>query len=117
MVLNPASCPHELVLFVSERENRSGIFNCYFEDRYLCSSPSPFIDGCRHLLAQGCNPTARVVMRHAGSSDDALRGVLARVAGIQIGGDGVGFRPRPEPATASPVRFSGLAPLTLGTSC
>jgi hypothetical protein len=47
----------------------------------VCSSPSPFIDGCRHLLAHGYDPTARVVMSHAGSDDDALHGVLARVAG------------------------------------
>ncbi len=69
------------MLIVSERENRNGIFDCYLADRYLCSSPSPLIDGCRALLAQGYNPAARVVMRHAGSTDDALRGILANVAG------------------------------------
>jgi hypothetical protein len=99
---------NDIVLTVSEREKRDGIFDCYLAERYLCSSPSPFIDGSRHLLAQGYYPTARVVMRHAGSDDDALYGILAHVGNVQIGGDGVGFRPRPEPATAPPMRFSGV---------
>lgn len=98
-----------IILIVREREKRDGIFDCHHDGRYLCSSPSPFIDGCRrHLLAQGHDPAARVVMRHAGSEDDSLRGVLARVAGVQSGGDGVGFRPRQAPATASPVRSPGV---------
>jgi hypothetical protein len=108
---------HDIILSVTERAKRDGIFDCCLGERYLCSSPAPFIDGCRALLAQGYDPTASVVMRHSGSSDDAaLSGVLAQVANVQIGGDGVGFRPRPEPATAPPVRFSELAAVTLATS-
>jgi hypothetical protein len=106
---------NHIVLIVSERENRNGIFDCYLADRYLCSSPSPLIDGCRALLAQGYNPAARVVMRHAGSTDDALRGILANVAGVEIAGNGVGFRPfrgRAEMATAPPVRSPGLGATT-----
>lgn len=107
----------DIVLTVTEREKRDGVFDCHIEGRYLCSSPAPFIDGCRQLLARGYDPTACVVMRHAGSDDDALRGSLGRVAGVEIGGHGVGFRPRAERATASPMRVSGLAPITLGTFC
>jgi hypothetical protein len=70
----------ELLPTVSEREKRDGIFDVYCDGRYLLSSPTPFIDGCRHLLARGYDPAARVVMRHAGSTDDALRGILGHVA-------------------------------------
>ena len=111
-----SSSGSDLVLTVAEREKRNGIFNCYFEGRYLCSSPAPFIDGCRQLLAQGHTSTASVVMRHTGSSDDALHGVLAHVASVEIGGHGVGFRPRAERVTASSVRFPELAAVTLATS-
>lgn len=107
----------DIVLAVCERAKRDGIFDCYLAERYLLSSPAPFLDACRALLAQGYNPAARVVMRHAGSSDGALHGVLGHVAGLQIGGDGVGFRPRPQPVAAPPIRFSGLVPVTLGASC
>jgi hypothetical protein len=108
------------VLTVAERKKRDGIFDCYFGERYLCSSPSPFIDGCRQLLAEGYTSTASVVMRHSGSSDDALHGILAHVASVEIGSHGGGFRPfRPsaERGTASSMRFSGLGAITLATSC
>jgi hypothetical protein len=91
---------------------KDGVFDCYFEERYLCSSPSPFIDGCRQLLAQGYTSTASVVMRHSGSSDDALHGILTRVASVEVGGHGVGFRPRAERVTAPPMRFPELAAVT-----
>jgi hypothetical protein len=106
----------DLVLTVSEGERRNGTFDCHHDGRYLCSSPSPFIDGCRHLLVQGYDPNARVVMRHAGSTDDALRGILARVAGVEVGGHSVGFRSRSERATASPTHPPGLAAITVAFS-
>jgi hypothetical protein len=109
MVINPVPDTCDLVLTVAEREKRDGIFDCYFAERYLCSSPAPFIDGCRQLLAQGYTSTAGVVMRHSGSSDDALHGILAHVASVEIGGHGVGFRPRAERVTAPPMRFPELA--------
>jgi hypothetical protein len=110
----------DIILTVSECEGRNGIFDVHVEQRYLLSSGSPFIDGCRHLLARGYDPAVRVAMRHEGSDDDALSGILGRVAGVEIGGDSVGFRPfrrRAEPATGSPMRSSGLPATTLGTSC
>ena len=69
-----------ITLTVCEGERRNGVFDCRIDGRYLCSSPSPFIDGARHLLARGYDPAARVVMRHAGSTSDALYGILDRVA-------------------------------------
>jgi hypothetical protein len=110
----------ELLPTVSEREKRDGIFDVYCDGRYLLSSPTPFIDGCRHLLARGYDPAARVVMRHAGSTDDALRGILGHVAGVEIAGNGVGFRPfrgRAEMAPAPLVRSLGLAATTHASSC
>ena len=107
---------HDIILSVTERAKRDGIFDCCLGERYLCSSPAPFIDGCRALLAQGYDPTASVVMRHSGSSDDALHGILAHVASVEIGGHSVGFRPRAERVTAPPMRFPELAAVTLRTS-
>jgi hypothetical protein len=109
----------DIILTVSEREKRDGVFDVHHDGRYLLTSGGPFIDGCRHLLAQGYNPAARVVMRHEGSTDDALRGILANVAGVDIAGNGVGFRPfrgRAEMAAASPMRLSGLPATTLAAS-
>jgi hypothetical protein len=51
--------PDGILLIVTERESRNGMFDCHIDGRYLLSSPSPFIDGCRHLLAQGYNPATR----------------------------------------------------------
>ena len=107
---------HDIILSVTEREKRDGIFDCYLGERYLCSSPSPFIDGCRQLLAEGYTSTASVVMRHSGASEDALHGILTHVASVEVGGHGVGFRPRAERVTAPLMRFSGLAVTTLGAS-
>ncbi len=110
----------DIVLIVSERETRNGIFDVRHDGRYLCSSGSPFLDGCRALLAQGYDPSAAVVMRHEGTNDDALRGILGHVAAVEIAGNGVGFRPfrgRAETAPAPLVRSLGLPAITLGTSC
>ncbi len=109
-----------IVLTVTERESRNGIFDVRHDGCYLLSSPSPFIDGCRHLLARGYDPDAAVVMRHEGSDVDALRGILARVANVEIAGNGVGFRPfrgRAEMAPAPLVRSLGQVATTLPTSC
>jgi hypothetical protein len=81
-----------IVPIVYERQKRDGMFDCHHDGPYLCSSSSPFIDGCRHLLAPGHDSTTRIVMRHAGSEDDGLRGVLGWVAGVEIA-NAVGFRP------------------------
>src|SRR4051812_16839526 len=118
----------DIILIVSERDKRDGIFDCHHDGRYLCSSPSPFIDGCRHLLAHGYDPTAKVIMRHTGSDIDALRGVLAQVAGVEIAGSRVGFRSarvRPtltthgvfQAAQAPPMPPPALVATTLHTSC
>jgi hypothetical protein len=111
---------NDIILIISERETRNGIFDVHIEQRYLLSSPSPFIDACRHLLARGYNPAGTVVMRHEGSDVDALHGILGRVAGVEIAGNGVGFRPfrgRAEMATAPLMRSPGQVATTLPASC
>jgi hypothetical protein len=50
--------------------------------RIVERSPQPFVDAARALLAEGISPDNRLVMRHGGSPDDALRstvGVSARL--------------------------------------
>jgi hypothetical protein len=66
-------------------------------------SPSPLLDLCRALVEAGVDPTAPL---------EAYRGkvmclrvrLIGEAAKLKIGGDGVSFRPRSEPVTASPMR-------------
>ena len=50
----------------------------------LCASPQPLLDGARALLAAGCDPSARLVMRREGSDLDALRTRVGVAAGLTV---------------------------------
>jgi hypothetical protein len=93
-----------LIIEVRERDDRRGVYDAHCDGRYLVSSPCPFIDGCRVLLAWGYDPDASVVMRRQGSDADALRGRLGIVAGVEVNGKGNGFRRARAVAKASPMR-------------
>ena len=47
-------------------------------DRVLCVSRTPFFDAARELIAQGYDPDATLILRHAGSETDCLRARLKR---------------------------------------
>jgi hypothetical protein len=83
----------------------SGRFDAYIDGRYVVTSASPFIDACRVLVAQGADPDMVVVMRHAGSDVDALRGRLGDVAGVRVHSAPDG-RPKlaTKPIAAAPYR-------------
>jgi hypothetical protein len=102
-----------LVITVRERDDRRGIFDAHHDGLYLCSSPSPFIDGCRILVSHGHDPRARVEMRREGSDVDALSGRLGAVAGIEVASRGIGFHARRERSTASLERSGEVAGTTL----
>ena len=50
----------------------------------VLSSRQPLLDTCRALLADGADPNSWVIMRHAGSDVDALRGKVGLLARLTI---------------------------------
>jgi len=69
-----------ITIIVSELRDRPGCFEARVDGKVLCTSRQPLLDGARELLARGHDPTARAVMRHAGSAIDAIGGVIGRLA-------------------------------------
>jgi hypothetical protein len=79
----------EIVIAKGKRSNGTPhpfLFDCWFENsaRLLCTSRQPFLDAARALLALGCQPNAILVMRHAGSSVEALRASLQVAARLTV---------------------------------
>ena len=74
-------------------------------DRLLVAATRmPLLDGARVLLADGIDPRAVLVLRHAGSTTDALTARLGEAARLSVEESAFGpvFRPFRE-ATAAPV--------------
>ena len=74
---------------------RPGKFDARLGDRLLCqSTPTPFCDASRVMLAEGlAEPADTLVMRHAGSQVDALRATVAVAARLTVTDSRLG-RPR-----------------------
>lgn len=93
----------ELALIVSPHAKHPNAFDARLagSDAVVCVSETPLLDAARALLAQGkANPDDMLVMRHAGSSVDALRGTVGVAAGLRIEETGWGpklrkYKPRP----------------------
>lgn len=98
----------ELALIISAHVRRDGTkhpnaFDARLgsSDTVVCVSETPLFDAARALLAQGkANPDDMLVMRHAGSTVDALRSKVGVAAGLRIEETGWGpklrkYRPRP----------------------
>jgi len=79
----------------NETENANGItarpngapgrFDVLYSGEVLVTSTTtPFLAGCRALLARGFDPNAVVVMRHEGSSVDSLRGRIGKAAELTV---------------------------------
>jgi len=56
----------------------------------VISSRQPFLDACRCLLNAGADPNSWVVMRHAGSEVEALRGKLGILSRLTVEDDRLG---------------------------
>ena len=54
------------------------------DDRVLCSSTTPFFAAARKLLAEGHDRDLILVMRHAGSDTESLRGPLGAAATLTV---------------------------------
>ena len=63
---------------------RLGHFRAQLGHRELVTSRQPFLDSARVLLGEGCDPTTVLVMRHAGSKADSLRGTIGAAAKLTV---------------------------------
>jgi hypothetical protein len=85
--------------------DRRGRYRVYFGPRMLVAGTrTPLLDCARELIRLGADPDAIVVMRHAGTSNDALRARLGTAAGLTVDEGRCRFRPVRSGDTASPVR-------------
>jgi hypothetical protein len=66
-------------------------------------SPSPLLDLCRALVEAGHDPTTPLEAYRGKTLCLRVRSI-GEAAKLKIGGDGVTFRPVPEPVTAPPIR-------------
>ena len=55
----------DIVLTV--REVRGGRYDAHCDGHYILTSAAPFVDAARTSLTQGCDPSARYVMRRHGN--------------------------------------------------
>jgi hypothetical protein len=72
-----------IVIVITERPDKSGIFDARVEGRHqvLCSSRQPFFDSARKLAKIALSdPAVILAMKHEGSDDIALHGRLASAA-------------------------------------
>jgi hypothetical protein len=100
--------PHVIVV---EPVGRRGRFRAKLDGGVLVtSSRTPFCDAARVLLAEGVDPTARILMRHAGAFADALTSTVAGAAKLTIEeGDRVPYFRRWRPLSRAAER-RGIAP-------
>jgi hypothetical protein len=78
------------------------------EERVLVRrTHQPFLDACRVLVAEGVDPTMRIVMRHAGSQTDSLIAKVGAAAKLSVKEDDGPPRLRPwTPFPSRPVESS-----------
>jgi len=76
----------EVMIVVSPHENRPGRFYARLEGEVemICLSRQPFLESARKLLARGHDPSTLLVMRHAGSGTESLRGPLWAAAKLTV---------------------------------
>jgi hypothetical protein len=94
-----------LTLTIAPRPNSAHMFEARIDGRLLCTSPAPFCEAARVLLAEGADPATVIAMRHVGSDTIALRTSLGHAAGLTVADDGKG-RPRFRKWQPSPFHLS-----------
>jgi hypothetical protein len=72
------------LLIIVVEEVGHGRFEARYDGRPICISPTPFLDSARALLANGIDPSTTLVMRHAGSSINALIGKIGAAAKLRV---------------------------------
>jgi len=75
-----------VTIIVEEKKPRHGRFVTMLADGsvILPSSRQPLLDAARVLLALGCDPEQRLVMRHQGSSINAMSGKIGELAKLTV---------------------------------
>jgi hypothetical protein len=85
----------------------------------IISSRQPLLDACRYLLDARADPNSWVVMRHAGSDLEALRGKLGILAKLSVEDDRLGrpkfrrWRDTRSDGAASPIAQPGNPELSI----
>ena len=64
--------------------DRYGTFDAYLGERLMTTSHQPFLDSARVLLAEGVDPATPLIMRHAGSQTDSLKGPVGAAAKLTV---------------------------------
>jgi hypothetical protein len=65
--------------------DRGPLFDARIGDRVVVQRTlQPLLDACRVLIAEGVDAKTRVVMRHEGRADDALRARVGVAAGLTV---------------------------------
>jgi hypothetical protein len=77
---------HSQILITVTPDTRPERYRAYVEaeQKPLCVSRQPFLDGARKLLARGHDPQTMLIMRWAGAKDWALRGPLGVAAKLTV---------------------------------
>jgi hypothetical protein len=103
--------PDQPPVIVVEPVGHRGRFQARLDGRVLvASSRTPFCDTARVLLADGVDPAARIVMRHACSSTDALTSTVGGAAKLTVEeGDRVPYFRRWKPLSRA-AEGPGFAP-------
>lgn len=71
-----------------------GRFEARLDGRRLCVSRQPFLDSARVLWAEGYDPRSKLVMRHAGSANNALASTIGAAAELTVHEPQSGNRPK-----------------------
>src|SRR5262252_8976449 len=102
----------DITIVVSEVDN-AGRFSAHVDGRYILTSPSPFCDAARALVAQGADPQSILTMKHAGSETVALSAILGDAAELRVTTNTTGSpvferyrKPLPTTAGGLPVSYS-----------
>jgi hypothetical protein len=102
----------DILMTIVECAN-SGRYVARVDGRHIVSSAQPFLDSARALIAQGYDPTRRLVMRRPDRAQVDMTGPLGVAAGLTVESSRFGrpsFRPfklRQGVENGSPVQKSG----------
>jgi hypothetical protein len=66
---------------------------------------SPVLALCRELVRQGCNPATPMQAFRGDTLCLTIRSI-GEAAGLQVSGEGTGFRPATQPGSAPPVSLT-----------